>query len=168
MINIILMFLLYVVLLIIQFVIPKYFVCNSIYPNFILMYVVYVALNRGAMKGQLTGFLYGLSWDILSTDIFGIRALSLTIAGYIAGKFNRNLNKDQIATQIIIMSVCLIATHLLLILLYLLIPNDFAKKSIELNSNFFIYLIVNLILTPVVFKILKFFKKHSNSVKFYE
>ncbi len=74
MINIILMFLLYAVLLIIQFVIPKYFVCNSIYPNFILMYVVYVALNRGAMKGQLTGFLYGLSWDILSTDIFGIRA----------------------------------------------------------------------------------------------
>lgn len=137
---------------------------STVYPNFILIYVVYVALNRGAMKGQLTGFFYGLSWDILATDVFGARTLTLTLAGYIAGKFNKNLNKDQIATQVIIMLICLIITHLSLVLLYLLIPDNFAKKSIELNSNFLLYCLVNIIITPVVFKILpalnKIFKQN--------
>lgn len=162
------MVLLYVLILIVQFVIPKYFVHTGLYPNFILMYVVYVSLNRGIMKGQLTGFLYGFSWDILSTDIFGIRTLTLTIAGYIAGKFKRNLNKEQVATQVIIMAVCITVTHLVLTLTYLLAPNDFAKKSMELNSNFLIYCLVNLILTPFVFKLFGFLKKHSANVNYYE
>ncbi|MDD5021084.1 MAG: rod shape-determining protein MreD [Endomicrobiaceae bacterium] len=154
MINYIVMFLLYIIILTLQFVLPKYLVCNEIYPNFILIYVVYVALNKGAMKGQLTGFLYGLSWDILSTDIFGVRTLTLTLAGYIAGKFNRNLNKEQIVIQVIIMFICLIITHLSLVLLYLLIPDNFAKKSIELNSNFLLYCLVNIVITPIIFKAL--------------
>ncbi len=159
MINFILLFLFYITILTLQFVLPKYMVYSTVYPNFILMYVVYVALNRGAMKGQLTGFFYGLSWDILATDVFGARTLTLTLAGYIAGKFNKNLNKDQIATQVIIMLICLIITHLSLVLLYLLIPDNFAKKSIELNSNFLLYCLVNIIITPVVFKILPALKK---------
>lgn len=164
MINFILLFLFYITILTLQFVLPKYMIYSTVYPNFILIYVVYVALNRGAMKGQLTGFFYGLSWDILATDVFGARTLTLTLAGYIAGKFNKNLNKDQIATQVIIMLICLIITHLSLVLLYLLIPDNFAKKSIELNSNFLLYCLVNIIITPVVFKILpalnKIFKQN--------
>lgn len=164
MINFILLFLFYIIILTLQFVLPKYMIYSTVYPNFILIYVVYVALNRGAMKGQLTGFFYGLSWDILATDVFGARTLTLTLAGYIAGKFNKNLNKDQIVTQIIIMLICLIITHLSLVLLYLLIPDNFAKKSIELNSNFLLYCLVNIIITPVVFKILpalnKIFKQN--------
>jgi rod shape-determining protein MreD len=159
MINFVVMFLLYIIILTLQFVLPKYLVCNEIYPNFILMYVVYIALNKGAMKGQLTGFFYGLSWDILSTDIFGVRTLTLTLAGYIAGKFNRNLNKEQIATQVIIMFICLIITHLSLVLLYLLIPNNFAKQSMELNPNFLLYWLVNIVVTPIVFKILQALNK---------
>ncbi len=152
----------YVIIFTVQFIIPKYLVCNTVYPNFILLYVVYTALNKGPMRGQLTGFFYGLSWDILFTDIFGIRALTLTVAGYISGKFNRNLNKDQAVTQIIIVFICILFTHFSILLLYLLIPGDFINKSAELNVNFLLYCLINVVITPVFFKIMpyicRFFK----------
>ena len=113
MINIIISIIVYFLLIILQFVIPKYMPFNiwMIYPNFILMFVVYTALNKGIMKGQLTGFFYGLTWDVLATDIFGVRTLSFTIAGYLAGSFNKKLNKNQPLTQIIVMALGLMITY---------------------------------------------------------
>ncbi|MBQ3942876.1 MAG: rod shape-determining protein MreD, partial [Elusimicrobia bacterium] len=126
MINIIISIIVYFFLIILQFVIPKYMPFNiwMLYPNFILMFVVYTALNKGIMKGQLTGFFYGLTWDVLSTDIFGVRTLSFTIAGYLAGSFNKKLNKNQPLTQIIVMAIGLIITHLILNVVYLILPES--------------------------------------------
>ena len=72
------------ILIILQFVVPKYFPLYNFYPNFILIYIVYIGLNKGSIKGELTGFFYGLIWDILSTDILGIRTLTFTISGYLS------------------------------------------------------------------------------------
>ena len=147
----------YLFLIIIQFVLPKYFNFNNIYPNFILIYVVFIALNKGPMSGQITGFIYGFTWDILSTDIFGVRALTLTICGHLAGKFNKKLNKDQALVQIMLMFICLVITQVSLIFLYLIIPNDFGNRTLFANYNSLISVILTLILTPIVFKILNYF-----------
>ena len=163
MINIIISIIVYFFLIILQFVIPKYMPFNiwMLYPNFILMFVVYTALNKGIMKGQLTGFFYGLTWDVLSTDIFGVRTLSFTIAGYLAGSFNKKLNKNQPLTQIIVMAIGLIITHLILNVVYLILPESETVfvQSFELSYLLIFNIIVNIVLAPLIFKIFLFIDK---------
>ena len=160
MINFIITILIYLILIVVQFVIPKYMPFNiwMVYPNFILMFIVYTALNKGIMKGQTIGFIYGLTWDILSTDIFGIRALSFTIAGYLAGSFNKKLNKNQPLTQIIVMAIGLIVTQLILNITYVVMPasEKIFVQNFELSYMVIFNILVNLILTPLIFKIFLF------------
>ncbi len=157
MINVIISIIIYFALIIVQFVIPKYRPFNiwMVYPNFILMFIVYVALNKGIMKGQTIGFLYGLTWDVLSTDIFGVRTLSFTIAGYLAGSFNKKLNKNQPLTQIIVMAIGLIVTHLILNITYIIMPaaETVYVQNFELSYLIIFNILINLILTPIIFKI---------------
>lgn len=161
MINFIIKIIVYLLLIILQFVVPKYIPFNIwiIYPNFILMFIVYTALNKGIMKGQIVGFVYGLTWDILSTDIFGVRALSFTIAGYLAGNFNKKLNKKQPITQITLMIVGLVITQLTLNIIYMITPStdDVFIQNFELSYLVLFNIVVNLILTPIIFKIFLFF-----------
>ena len=165
MINFIITIIIYLILIVIQFVVPKYMPFNiwMFYPNFILMFVVYTALNKGIMKGQLIGFFYGLTWDILSNDIFGVRTLSFTIAGYLAGSFNRKLNKNQFLTQIIVMAIGLIVTHLILNITYIVMPasEKIFVQNFELSCLIMFNVLVNLILTPLIFKIFLFIDRRS-------
>ena len=160
MINFIITIIIYLILIVVQFVIPKYMPFNiwMMYPNFILMFIVYTALNKGIMKGQTIGFIYGLTWDILSTDIFGIRTLSFTIAGYLAGSFNKKLNKNQPLTQIIVMAIGLIVTQLILNVTYIVMPasEKIFVQNFELSYIVVFNILVNLILTPLIFKIFLF------------
>jgi len=160
MIKLIISIIIYLILIVIQFIIPKYVPLNLwlLYPNFILMFVIYLALNKGVMKGQITGFFYGLTWDILSTDIFGVRALSFTIAGYLAGNFNRKFNKNQPLTQIIVMGIGLIVTYFVLNVVYIIMPlsDTIYIPTFELSHLVILNILVNLILTPVIFKIFIF------------
>lgn len=150
------MLIIYLILIIVQFVIPKYMPFNiwTIYPNFILMFIVYTALNKGIMKGQTIGFIYGLTWDVLSTDIFGVRTLSFTIAGYLAGSFNKKLNKNQPLTQIIVMAVGLIVTQLILNITYVIMPasETIYVPNFELSYLVIFNILINLILTPIIFR----------------
>ena len=165
MINVIITVIIYLILIVIQFVIPKYMPFNiwMVYPNFILMFIVYTALNKGIMKGQTIGFFYGLTWDILSTDIFGIRTLSFTIAGYLAGSFNKKLNKNQPLTQIIVMAIGLIVTHLILNITYIVMPasEKVFVQNFELSYMAIFNILINLILTPLIFKIFLFIDRRT-------
>ena len=163
MINIIIAIIIYFVLIIMQFVVPKYMPFNiwMIYPNFILMFVVYTALNKGIMKGQLAGFFYGLTWDVLSNDIFGVKTLSFTIAGYLAGSFNKKLNKNQPLTQIIVMFVGIIITKLIVNIVYVIMPVSemVAVQNFELSFWSLFNIFINIVLVPVIFKVFLFVDK---------
>ena len=165
MINVIITVIIYLILIVVQFVIPKYMPFNiwMVYPNFILMFVVYTALNKGIMKGQTIGFIYGLTWDILSTDIFGVRALSFTIAGYLAGSFNKKLNKNQPLTQIIVMAIGLIVTQLILNVTYIVMPasEKIFVQNFELSYMIIFNILINLILTPLIFRMFLFIDRKS-------
>ena len=163
MINFIIRTIIYLIFIILQFVIPKYmpFDIWIIYPNFILMFILYTALNKGIMKGQITGFIYGLTWDTLSTDIFGVRALSFTIVGYLSGLFSKKLNKKQPITQITVMTVGLVITKLLLAIIHVITPStdDIFIQNFELSYSVLANIAVNLILTPIMFKIFLFIEE---------
>lgn len=158
MFKIIVTILTFFILIILQFVIPKYFSIVNIYPNFILIYIVYIGLNKGSLKGELTGFFYGLIWDILSTDIFGIRALTFTLSGYLSGMFNKKLDKNQPLTQLIVMFLSLLVIQFGTTLIYLIVPTETQYQYFEITYNTWLKIICNLIITPILFKIILFIK----------
>ena len=54
-------------------------------PDVFILYLVYVALRRGQIEATISGFIIGLIQDIITTQFFGLAALSKTIAGFVAG-----------------------------------------------------------------------------------
>ncbi|GHT44995.1 hypothetical protein AGMMS49936_01520 [Endomicrobiia bacterium] len=94
--------LIYIVFCLVQFSFGKYTNICGIFPNFILILIVYLGLSKGTMEAQLMGFLFGLTWDIFSTDISGTRAIMFTIIGHFLGRLNKKLDRDKIYTQFVI------------------------------------------------------------------
>ena len=64
-------------------------------PDLLLIWVVFTALRRGQVETTVAGFLVGLLQDLVSTQLFGLAALSKTVAGFLAGYFYNENKTDQ-------------------------------------------------------------------------
>jgi rod shape-determining protein MreD len=64
-------------------------------PDILLIWIVYVAVKRGQMEATVTGFLVGLLQDALTTQFFGLTALTKTVAGFAAGYFFNENSTEQ-------------------------------------------------------------------------
>jgi len=56
-------------------------------PDLFILYLVMVALRRGQVEATIHGFIIGLLQDVVTTQFFGLAALSKTIAGFVVGLF---------------------------------------------------------------------------------
>jgi len=68
---------------------------GGIVPDLLLVWVVFTALRRGQVETTVAGFLVGLLQDLVSTQLFGLAALSKTVAGFLAGYFYNENKTDQ-------------------------------------------------------------------------
>lgn len=64
-----------------------YIAVESITPDLLVVLTVFIALREGQFTAQLTGFVLGLLFDVISSDIIGTNALSKMLAGFVAGYF---------------------------------------------------------------------------------
>ena len=64
-------------------------------PDLLLIWVVFTAVRRGQVETTVAGFLVGLLQDLVSTQLFGLAALSKTVAGFLAGYFYNENKTDQ-------------------------------------------------------------------------
>ena len=60
---------------------------ENVVPDLLVIYIVVIALLEGQFSGIIAGFVVGLSYDLISSDIDGTNALSKLLAGFIAGHF---------------------------------------------------------------------------------
>ncbi|MBW7858049.1 MAG: rod shape-determining protein MreD [Leptonema sp. (in: Bacteria)] len=117
-----------------------------IYPDFLLIFVVFFALQRGEFSGLWIGFFAGLLEDstILrfsdSTDpftmILGLHSFAYTLLGFILGKMNRSLARENISTSIIVVFTSTLLTRLLVWLL-MGIVNQFYVSYSFLSTAFY-------------------------------
>ncbi|MCL1972993.1 MAG: rod shape-determining protein MreD [Endomicrobia bacterium] len=155
----------YVLFCLLQFFFGRYINVYGIFPNFILIAVVYLGLSRGRLTGETMGFFLGLTWDAFSTDVFGVRAIMFTVIGYFAGMMNKSFDKDQIFTQIIVVFFANVIYWAGFSLLYYIIPegsSSYTPFVITMQGS--IKIAVTVVITPVIFYILnamtKFGRKH--------
>jgi len=91
-------------------------------PDLLLIWVVYTALRRGQVETTIAGFLVGLLQDLVSTQLFGLAALSKTVAGFLAGYFyNENKIDQTLGTYrfLLVVGSCSIAHDAIYFLIFL-------------------------------------------------
>jgi rod shape-determining protein MreD len=64
-----------------------YVAVETVTPDLLVVLTVFIALREGQFTGVIAGFLLGIMFDLISSDIVGTNALSKMLAGFIAGYF---------------------------------------------------------------------------------
>jgi rod shape-determining protein MreD len=147
-------FLLYIIFCTLQFFFGKYINICGIFPNLILILIVYLGLTKGFVSAELAGFLFGLTWDIFSTDIFGIRAVVFTIVGYLTGMMNKHFDKDSPLAKIVIVLSANLVYWFGFSFVYWVLPAGESSSSSFITAQAAFKILVTVLIAPIIFFIL--------------
>lgn len=129
-------------------------------PDLVLICVLYFSFLNGKNYGQVSGFLSGLLLDFLSGSPLGFNCLYRTVIGYLSGVFRRTINSSGFLVPSVI---GLLATILKVFLIWLI---SLFFKSIKIYNiftfSFLFELVMNVLLTPLMFKFLNSFRRILN------
>jgi rod shape-determining protein MreD len=137
-----------------QFFFGKYFNVFGFFPNFILILIVYLGLTRGVVHAEIIGFLFGITWDIFSTDVFGIRAVMFTTVGYLAGIINKDFDKDSLFAQFVIMLLANMVYWFGFSVIYWILPQGEISHSAFITLQSLFKILSTALFAPIVFFIL--------------
>ncbi len=82
-------------LIVLQTQVMRLLTIEGITPDILMIWIVYLALRQGQMKGTLWGFAIGLVFDLVTGNFIGLSAMTKTICGFTAGYFY-NENKTTL------------------------------------------------------------------------
>ena len=129
-------------------------------PDLVLICVLYFSFLNGKNYGQVSGFLSGLLLDFLSGSPLGFNCLYRTVIGYLSGVFRKTINSSGFIVPSVI---GLLATILKVFLIWLI---SLFFKSIKIYNiftfSFLFELVMNVLLTPLMFKFLNSFRRILN------
>ncbi|MGM0441131.1 MAG: rod shape-determining protein MreD [Elusimicrobiota bacterium] len=119
--------------------------------NLMLLLTVEISLIRGKQQGQVFGFFSGLVEDILSMGLLGEKVLIRTVIGNLLGRFKNHITVGHFIFQIFITFI-IFFVHSYAIYFVRLI---FSYPSSISVSKVIVYSIVNSLLAPVVYVVVK-------------
>jgi len=126
----------------------------GIVPDIAMLILIFSSWRTGALPGEISGFLIGISFDIFSLSPPGYYIFIYTILGYVFGKL-----KDSISTGFVIGPAvsALAASTVKYILAYLLSFVSGINTSFDnfANLNTLRETAANIILAPLFFLIVK-------------
>lgn len=126
-------------------------------PDLVLLVILYFSIMNGKVFGESMGFCSGLFLDFLSGAPFGFNCLFRTVIGYIAGFLHQNINYTGFFIPALIGFVGTL-TKAFMIWFISLFYTKIEPYHI-ISTSFIFELIVNTLLTPIVFRFLKSFNK---------
>ena len=71
-------------------------------PDLLLIFVLYISINRGSVEGETTGFASGFLLDFLSASPLGLNALVNTIIGFTTGCFYLTIKTNGILIPMVL------------------------------------------------------------------
>ncbi len=82
-------------LLALQATLMRFFSIESVIPDIVVIWLVYVSLREGQIAGSIAGFFAGLILDFVSGDFLGLSALTKSLCGFFAGYFYDEFKTSQ-------------------------------------------------------------------------
>ncbi|MDR1052295.1 MAG: rod shape-determining protein MreD [Endomicrobium sp.] len=148
--RVILYFCIYIVFCILQFFLHKYTNYFYVLPNLMFLFTIYSGFKKNVFA-QIIGFLFGVTFDVFLSNVFGVNTIVFAIIGYLSYKLSNFFDKDIIFAQIFIVLVFSIIYLICILLIYYIIHE---------NYNFNIYNIIGMITTIISTPIVFYFFKH--------
>ena len=81
---------------------------RGVTPDLLLILLVFLALRRGSMSGQIAGFAGGLLEDLVSLAPFGFHALVRTLVGYSSGMLHGLIRTSAVAVPLLIFTASVV------------------------------------------------------------
>jgi rod shape-determining protein MreD len=86
-------------------------------PDLILLVVVFLGLFKGSTGGAMAGFCGGLIYDLMSSSLLGLNALSLTLVGFLVGLIHGKVYGENIVLQVVLAFAATLMSNILFFLL---------------------------------------------------
>lgn len=91
----------------------------NITPDLVLIVVVFIAISEGRIFGSITGFIAGITIDLISGSFLGLMALSYSIMGFVAGTFNTESDKNLSKVNfLVIVFLCSVVSNFIYYVIY--------------------------------------------------
>lgn len=148
---------LYAIILLVVIFIDTTFFKNvgwaGVRPDFVLVLLVFMAHSTGSFKAILLGFIAGLFLDALTLAPFGYFGLIYSVTGYLFGKSKGKVFLDPLFFPLLLL---FFASLLKMVLSALLDVVFLASSEVSsFSAVSWLELVMNMILSPFVFGILK-------------
>ena len=125
-------------------------------PDIALVILVYSAYVNGMMAGQLSGFFYGITLDILSAAPPGLNPLVRTLIGALTGLMKGTFFLDSFLLPMILCASATLLKALIILLLSLIFMGAVPSYSFT-SPVLWVELGLNTLIAPFIFALLKRF-----------
>ena len=129
-------------------------------PDLVLICCIYFSLINGKLYGEISGFISGIFLDFITGVPFGLNCIFRTLLGYITGLFSETIIISGFVIPMVFVAIGTVAKKLLIFVISLLFPKLSLNIYSIISYQFLFELCANVILAPIVFKFLSFFKTH--------
>jgi rod shape-determining protein MreD len=130
----------------------------GVIPDISLVVLVYCAIKNGSMEGQVSGFLSGITFDVISSAPLGFNVLVRTLLGFLYGIFQGKLFIDILIGPFLLAFTATLLKIGMGTLLGLIFPGSMASIAV-IGRVVFIEALYNAIIAPPVFLLLNLLKK---------
>ncbi|MBP5602836.1 MAG: rod shape-determining protein MreD [Treponema sp.] len=129
-------------------------------PDLVLICSIYFSLLNGKVYGEVSGFISGVFLDFLTGVPFGFNCVFRTLMGYLFGLFSETIIISGLVIPMVSVAIGTVAKKLLIFFISLLFPKLSLNISSIISYQFLFEFAANIILAPIVFKFLSFFKRN--------
>ena len=128
-------------------------------PDLVLICSIYISLLNGKLYGEISGFISGIFLDFITGVPLGLNCLFRTIIGYVAGLFSNTIIISGLVIPMASVGIATLTKKLLIFIISLFFPK-LNLNSYSIISYYFLFeFCANIILAPIIFKFLSFFKR---------
>ncbi|MBR5402236.1 MAG: rod shape-determining protein MreD [Treponema sp.] len=128
-------------------------------PDLVLICCIYFSLLNGKLYGEISGFISGLFLDFITGVPYGLNCIYRTITGYLFGLFSDTIIISGIVIPVFSVGIGTLSKKLLIFLISLVFPKLSLNVYGIISREFLFELCANIILAPIIFKFLSFFKQ---------
>lgn len=128
-------------------------------PDIVLICTLYFSLLNGKLYGEISGFISGLFLDFFTGVPFGFNCLYRTFTGYLFGLFSKNIILSGIFIPMLSVGIGTVLKRIFIFLISMLFPNTNLYVYGFISYEFLFEFGSNIILAPIIFKFLSFFRK---------
>jgi len=91
------------------FLIPMISIYN-VYPNLIVLVIIFFTLKNGQIYGTVLGFLFGFTFDFISGGVLGSAMFSFTLVGFVSGYFYDETRQPSEIKPLLLFSIVFICS----------------------------------------------------------